>query len=925
MAEARIDLKVYGSAAIKEATKNILDLGVANERLDKIYDSVASAEARRIKEVDKLSALQKKLAKEVEAGTMSEQRANRVMDQAVRGALEKIHTDQRLIKQEKEKRKQAAIAQRDAAKEVETNNRLRAQYDQLYAADVRRKQAREELTRAVKAGMSEELANQRLEELTNDYNAWIAAVESGDYAMINSGNQFARFNDSVFRAQQRMKRFASVGLQQAGYQIQDFIVQVSAGQSALVAFGQQGSQLAGIIPGHWGAITGAILAGASAAILALQALNGEAKTVKENFDNMAQAFNDFTGAMDQASAPDFFDDFQSFAETAERALKAIQGLAKAQIDDSIRQVMGGEVKRVSSYSRQQGKNVERFTTGDMSTAAGLLGVGVVTKDDVALVNQYLNLLSGFQQAQGFENQARAADELNKFLVANVDLNKLDKTQRENVVALMERTLDLAKQAAEPEKKAAEQAKIAYGAKLQAALDLFDAEQALLQAQYADDKQKAEEAAEYAKQLRMQLMQATIDSHMQAYEAETALGQAALKDYQDKQQKKREADKELAEKRIEDAGREAEVMAELQAGVQEDLAAVAKYQEESFNKFLEKVKEAEGDMEKLSKIDIASGINAAAIEASNLSESMKKALMDALGIVKLAKDATSLDPFGGEGDKYYSTSRTIFPSWESSEKKKRGGGKSDAQKLEEYLTKAQEIADLKLAQVPLTEEEGRLLELQNMYKKAGIEVDNERIQKLVETEEALRKATEAEKQRETMMQNIENTIMNGFMAMVDGSQSVEDAFKSMLRNILLEIYKQKVAEPIAKGIGGFIGKIFGFSNGGAFMGGRVIPFANGGVVSSPTLFPMSGATGLMGEAGPEAIMPLKRGPDGKLGVQVNGGGEAPVVINQTFNFSANGDESVKKIIAQAAPQIAQMAETRVINSRRRGGQMKATFG
>lgn len=918
MAEARIDLKVYGSAAIKEATKNILDLGVANERLDKIYDSVAAAEARRIKEVDKLSALQKKLAKEVEAGTMSEQRANRVMDQAVRGALEKIHTDQRLINQEKSKRKEIEASEKARQKEIATNERLRQSYDQIYAADMKLAQAKEELNRSVRAGMSKELANQRLGELERDYQAWIAAVKSGDYAMINSGNQFARFNDSVFRAQQRIKRFASVGLQQAGYQIQDFIVQVSAGQSALVAFGQQGSQLAGIIPGHWGAITGAILAGASAAILALQALNGEAKTVKENFDNMAQAFSDFTGAMDQASAPDFFEDFQSFAEVAERALRAIQGIAKAQIDDSIRQVMGGEVRETPRL----GYNIQAISAG-----AEVLGISKFStaEEDKALINEYLRLLTTLQKAEGFQNQARAADELNKFLVANVDLTKLSKEQRENVVALMERTLDLAKQAAKPEQKAAEQAKIAYGAKLQAALDLFDAEQALLQAQYADDKQKAEEAAEYRKQLRMQLMQATIDSHMQAHEAEVALGQAALKDHQDKQQKKREADKALADQRIEDAGREAEVMAELQAGVQEDLAAVAKYQEESFNKFLEKVKEAEGDMEKLSKIDIASGINAAAIEASNLSESMKKALMDALGIVKLAKDATSLDPFGGEGNKYYSTSRTVFPSWEASEKKKRGGGKSDAQKLEEYLTKAQEVADLKLAQVPLTEEEGRLLELQNMYKKAGIEVDNERIQKLVETEEALRKATEAEKQRETMMQNIENTIMNGFMAMVDGSQSVEDAFKGMLRNILLEIYKQKVAEPIAKGIGGFIGKLFGFSNGGAFMGGRVIPFANGGVVSSPTLFPMSGATGLMGEAGPEAIMPLKRGPDGKLGVQVNGGGEPPVIINQTFNFSANGDESVKKIIAQAAPQIAQMAETRVINSRRRGGQMKATFG
>ena len=61
-------------------------------------------------------------------------------------------------------------------------------------------------------------------------------------------------------------------------------------------------------------------------------------------------------------------------------------------------------------------------------------------------------------------------------------------------------------------------------------------------------------------------------------------------------------------------------------------------------------------------------------------------------------------------------------------------------------------------------------------------------------------------------------------------------------------------------GSFVGSIFGFQKGGAFSAGNVIPFANGGVVRTLLLmFGMSGGrTGLMGEAGPEAIMPLKRG-------------------------------------------------------------------
>ncbi len=61
-----------------------------------------------------------------------------------------------------------------------------------------------------------------------------------------------------------------------------------------------------------------------------------------------------------------------------------------------------------------------------------------------------------------------------------------------------------------------------------------------------------------------------------------------------------------------------------------------------------------------------------------------------------------------------------------------------------------------------------------------------------------------------------------------------------------------------------------ANGNVFANGRIQAFAAGGVVSSPTLFPMRGGTGLMGEAGPEAIMPLTR-VGGKLGVRAAGGG------------------------------------------------------
>ncbi|MFN3295032.1 MAG: phage tail tape measure protein, partial [Gemmobacter sp.] len=63
------------------------------------------------------------------------------------------------------------------------------------------------------------------------------------------------------------------------------------------------------------------------------------------------------------------------------------------------------------------------------------------------------------------------------------------------------------------------------------------------------------------------------------------------------------------------------------------------------------------------------------------------------------------------------------------------------------------------------------------------------------------------------------------------------------------------------------------------GGAVKPFASGGIIGTPTYFPLrSGGVGLAGEAGPEAIMPLARGPDGRLGVAASGGGGARITVN-----------------------------------------------
>jgi hypothetical protein len=103
--------------------------------------------------------------------------------------------------------------------------------------------------------------------------------------------------------------------------------------------------------------------------------------------------------------------------------------------------------------------------------------------------------------------------------------------------------------------------------------------------------------------------------------------------------------------------------------------------------------------------------------------------------------------------------------------------------------------------------------------------------------------------------------------------------------------------ISQGVGSLVQGILPFANGAPFSQGRVMPFAQGGIVSSATPFGMRGGMGVMGEAGPEAIMPLARGPDGKLGVKGGGGGGATIVMNISTPDAQSFQRSKTQIAAQ----------------------------
>jgi hypothetical protein len=175
-------------------------------------------------------------------------------------------------------------------------------------------------------------------------------------------------------------------------------------------------------------------------------------------------------------------------------------------------------------------------------------------------------------------------------------------------------------------------------------------------------------------------------------------------------------------------------------------------------------------------------------------------------------------------------------------------------------------------------------------------------------------------------NLGSSFASAFQGMADqltefvttGKASFGDFARSVLKdlsNILIKFALFQALKAIVPG-GSAFGKFLGFADGAAFAQNGIQPFARGGIVDRPTLFPFAKGTGLMGEAGPEAIIPLKRGRDGKLGVAGGGGGTTNVVVNvDASGSSVEGDQQQAKALGNA---ISAAVQSELVKQKRPGG-------
>jgi phage-related minor tail protein len=149
----------------------------------------------------------------------------------------------------------------------------------------------------------------------------------------------------------------------------------------------------------------------------------------------------------------------------------------------------------------------------------------------------------------------------------------------------------------------------------------------------------------------------------------------------------------------------------------------------------------------------------------------------------------------------------------------------------------------------------------------------------------------------------------FAQSVTGARGFDDTLKSLglrLSNLALQAAFRPLANLVTNGFGALFGASIGMPQTTDLRAamGAVKPFASGGIIGTPSYFPLaSGGVGLAGEAGPEAIMPLARGPDGRLGVAAAGAGAARITVNITTPDAESFRRSEVFVTGQIARAVA----------------------
>lgn len=863
---ANYDLGTIGytveSRGVASAKEEIRELGrhvnsavnsasVFSQAFNKAFNTAFKEADRGAAEFRKVAKANQEVANSLLGVTNSYKSAKQSAD-VFTAALEKQEAAQRRVNLATAQRKaETAFAlgvQRvgEESRQAAEVDRLRLKYDQLYATSRMYEGLLNEVNQAHAIGA---ISTQKHAAAVDALNLEYQQFQNG---MATAGNRFSQYTTAVAsRANQ-----IGVVTQQAGYQIGDFLVQVQSGTNWMVAFGQQATQLVGVLPlmtGAFGLSTTALIGistGLGIAIPLITALGAVwMRTSKDNdkaTDSMKEAENQLK-SLDKT-----LQDWLTTKKAASVGVTVEELLGITSIEDA-----------------QQKVDSLKETLDQLMTPTALAGVGAAGGIDLA------RLFGG----DSVEDQIRNAED--------------------NYRAALERLFTLQQKQAEEELKVINEKMAAYQEEVKLKEAIF---------KYGEDSAAVEK-------IRKEQAMASVDAWIKA-EGVTGSFAKQIRD---------------AAESAYDADRAVQGMS---GGFDSASSSVA-----NMNRLLgETVGKISGILSAIGRIGfdtIALRAEAAALKAGKSAGEARiegeVALMQAkLGASGLPKPiAGFLGKIGGGALRAASLEQLRLQEEISGLNKTAagsgvGGGGGGGSKADPLAELEQEIA-ARQKLIGLRGEERNLQEkITDLTDRFGEVVkDPAIIQSYAERLIALEALEEAEKKQLENLQSIADTLetsmSDAFTSMVDGTQTVSEAFKGMAKEIIKQLFDILVVQQIVGSWNATTGAGTGVV--GMFMGGLTNNLA-GSLSTGGTM--RAGQPYLVGEKGPELVIPRHSGTVVNAHNTAAAGSAGPVTVQNVITVNGSDKDSVRREIQKMIPQITEATKASVINARQRGGAMKSAF-
>lgn len=911
-----INIRTVGRPEVEKAAQSIVEMGRVSEQMTGKLSLANRAIMRQVQADRQLKGTKATLRKAVRDQVITQGQMNAAMKEAHRAAREMVATDKEAIRIKKE-------AARKTKEQEDALHAARLEFDANY-------RVQQEVSRQLKA------LNLLYEEGTMDLEEYRAATARVNRdarqfykGVADGGNQFARFNMAQYKAAQNLKRQFSTNVQQAGYQVGDFIVQVQSGQSALVALGQQGSQMAGVF-GPTGAVVGAILAGATALGLIIQNAM-KARAELDSFEDALEAIGEQSeGLYDIRDAL-----FASLVDPVRAA--------NSELTEYLRNI--GSVKQ-KAFERTVDSALAEIETSRRTTATGQT-LPVDSMTDPAMADAI----------SGSSNRAQARDQLFNRLMKETERLKVDLRAAllVSTEAAIDPFIELTNLLEEAKKefpnaeifagnataldRIGDESGVSQAAAQRAIAGLTaqaEAERRLMDENAAYEKKAEEERQEGIKRRGRVLgyFYEFQNQHRQAArEQEEADREAAFKSYQAEIDLRFKGETELMNAKDQFSAKEDKARTRSDNFFKETLRNLKMQTAELYIQ-TEYHNDEEGFQVRMREMErrelrhqiLKNNLNAGQAEQLMAQLDNLHDQEDALeAVLKKERERKEIADFLANNnplEKQYNNrfaremvvmGQSVGPNTSTKTDRTTGSTKkSDYQKaLEAYRKFTEELQNEVEIQTTLgligsqeREIQEELLNLKKEYAILGKVFDEEEIERLLRKQQALETIAD-------IGETIESSMESAFMAIVDGTKDAEQAFKNMASEIIKELYRiyvvKKTTGMIMAAIDLFTGAPPGSS---ASIAGTN---ANGGYVQA-------GSKYIVGERGPEVFTAPSNGyitPNKDLG---SGG----TTVVQNLNISTGVSQTVRAEIRQMMPQISAAAKSAVVDSKRRGGNYGKGF-